>query len=245
MSWDVMCGVDLETTGLDPERDRVVTAAVVHYGAGGRSFDECTWVADPGVEIPAEATAVHGYTTDAVRESGLPAGQVVAEVVAELVDAARQGLPIVVMNAAFDLTLLDREAERYGLESLTDLATRICVLDPRVLDRFVDQYRPGPRRLADLCSQYQVTHDGAHDACADAVAACAVTEAIGRENSWLPEAPLYEVHEAQVRWAATQQESLRNYFHRMPSKAHLAPGVRTDWPVIPRRVAAPRRWGWR
>lgn len=232
MTWTTrpLCGFDLETTGVDPEVDRIVTAAVVLYD--GRPARISTWVADPGVEIPAGAAAVHGYTTQAARSAGRPAAEVVAEVTEALVDASESGLPIVAMNAAFDLTMIDREAERYGVKSVFGAAVPL-VLDPKVLDKHVDRYRRGQRRLGDLCHRYAVVHGGAHNAAADAVAACAVTVAIGEEYPWLATMPLEDLHEQQVRWAAHQQGGLRDYFASTPGKTHLAASVRTDWPLIP------------
>ena len=46
-----LVGFDLETTSADPRTARIVTAAVVP--ARGQAL---TWLADPGVPIPAEAT---------------------------------------------------------------------------------------------------------------------------------------------------------------------------------------------
>jgi DNA polymerase-3 subunit epsilon len=136
------------------------------------------------------------------------------------------------MNAAFDLTMIEREAERYGVESLFS-ATVPLVLDPRILDKQADRYRPGGRRLEDLCRTYKVVHGGAHDAAADAVAACAVTAAIARAYPWLADTAIEELHELQVGWAADQQANLREHFATTPGKTHLAASVRTDWPLIP------------
>ncbi|MGW1989668.1 exonuclease domain-containing protein [Embleya sp. NPDC001921] len=224
-------GFDLETTGVNPRRDRIVTAAVVRY-VGGRAAQGYTWVADPGVEIPAQATAVHGFTTEAARASGQPAAEVVSELVGVLVDACAGGLPLVVMNAPFDLSLLAEEAARYERPSLTDILSPL-VLDPRVLDKQVDPRRRGSRTLTALCEVYDVPHGGAHDALADAVAACALTEAILVAYPRLAGMPLKELHDAQVRWAADQQASLREYFAKTAGKQQLAHDVRTEWPLIP------------
>ncbi|QKW07008.1 3'-5' exonuclease [Streptomyces sp. NA04227] len=224
-------GLDLETTGIDPETDRIVTAAVVRYG-GGRPTERRTWIADPGVEIPAGATAVHGYTTEAARAAGRPAGAVVSEIVDAVAGLVDEGLPVVVMNAVFDLTMLEAEAERHGVRGLFARSAPL-VLDPKVLDRHVDRYRPGGRRLDDLCRHYVVPLYAAHDSSADAVAACGVTWKIAHRYRWLTRVPLIELHEQQVRWAADQQESLRIHFASTPGKEHRAATVRTDWPLIP------------
>ncbi|GGZ23879.1 3'-5' exonuclease [Streptomyces inusitatus] len=236
MTWADMpwVGFDLETTGVEPEVDRIVTAAVVSYD-GGRPARVQAWVSDAGgVEIPPGATAIHGYTTEAAREAGRPAAEVVAEVTAALAEACEAGRPLVVMNAAFDLTMIETEADRYGLRSLFGSSVP-CVLDPKVLDKQVDRYRRGKRRLEDLCAHWAVPHGSAHDAVADAVAACAVTTAILDEHPELKGLPLDELHERQARWYADQQEGLRGYFESTPHKRHLAASVRTDWPIVPAR----------
>lgn len=225
-------GFDLETTGVDPEVDRVVTAAVVTY-AGGRATQVRAWVSDAdGVEIPAAATAVHGYTTEMAREAGRPAGEVIAEVTAALVEACNSGMPLVVMIAPYDLTMIQREAVRHGLRGLFDAAAPY-VLDPAVLDRHVDPYRPGRRRLVELCDHWAVTHGGAHDAVADAVAACRVTAAVAARHPWLTDLPLDELHVRQARWHADYTAGLRDYYARKPGWRHLAEQVRMGWPIVP------------
>ena len=54
---------DLETTGVDVTTDRIVTAHVGLLGPDGVALRSQSWLADPGVEIPEGATAVHGITT--------------------------------------------------------------------------------------------------------------------------------------------------------------------------------------
>lgn len=233
MTWHrrPLCGFDVETTGVDPETSRIVTGCVVRYG-GGQPNTAQSWIADPGVEIPAEATAVHGFTTEAARSAGRPAPAVIAEITAALAEAAEASLPIVAMNAQFDLTLLDREARRYGLRPLFDRVAPY-VLDPKVLDKRVDRFRRGGRTLTDLCSHYVVQLDDAHTAEADAVAACAVTWKLANRHRWLTRMSLGDLHEEQVRWAREQAEGLRDYFARTEGKEQLAASVRMAWPLIP------------
>lgn len=235
MSWHLgrMCGFDLETTGVDVENDRIVTACVVQCG-GGHDTASATWLADPGVKIPEGAARVHGITTERARAEGRPAGEVVEQVVAALAKVVVAGIPIVAMNAAYDLTLLDREARRHGVQPLTDIVGGdLYVIDPRVLDKQVDQRRKGSRTLESLCQHYQVRLDGAHSSDADAIAACRVAWRIGSTHERLAAMTLPELHEAQIKWAEAQGRSLAAHFRRTPGKEHQADGVRTEWPLIP------------
>jgi DNA polymerase-3 subunit epsilon len=232
-----MAGFDLETTGIDPEQDRIVTACVVYVSAR-RTLEPHNWISDPGIDIPAGAAAIHGISTERARAEGRPAANVINEVVNALANAVADGTPIVAMNASFDLTMLDREARRHGLQPLTDLVgNKLRVIDPRVLDKHFDPRRPGKRTLTDLCRHYQVPLDSAHSADADAVAACHVAWRIGTTSRVIGAMPLADLHDQQVIWARQQAESLADYFRRTPGKEHQAAGVRGDWPLIPHQRA--------
>ncbi|MER6601120.1 3'-5' exonuclease [Streptomyces parvus] len=233
MAWhlDRMCGFDLETTGVDTETDRIVTACVVMLG-GKHPTQATTWLANPGVEIPEGAAKVHGITTEVARAEGQPAGQVVEQIIAELAQASYAGIPIVIMNASFDLTLLDREAERHRVHPLTgEGRSNLRVVDPRILDRQVDRYRSGKRTLTHLCQHYDVRLDAAHSADADAVAACRVAWRQATRYPQLAAMTLDELHTAQVAWAAEQAASLQEHFR----KKDPAAVVEGAWPLIPRQ----------
>jgi len=225
-------GFDLETTGVDVETALIVTASVVRWG-GGMMTDPRNWTSDlNGAEIPADATAIHGITTEAARATGRPAGEVITEISESLRLFVSAGFPIVAMNAQYDLTILERECERYGVRSVWDATP--CVLDPRVLDKHVDQFRPGRRRLVELCGHYGVRMDGgAHNSEVDARAACAVTWKVLQRNRPLQRMDLGDLHEAQAVWAREQSASFRAYQLRKFGTADESP---FDWPLIPRPV---------
>ncbi|MDX3074587.1 3'-5' exonuclease [Streptomyces sp. MI02-7b] len=240
MSWYLgrMCGFDLETTGIDVETDRIVTACIVQVG-GNHPTASDTWLADPGIDIPEEAAKVHGITTEQARAEGHPAASVVQDLVSGLVQVVTHGIPVVAMNASFDLTMLDREARRHGIAPLSDVVgDELRVVDPRVLDKRVDRYRRGGRTLTDLCRHYDVPLDGAHSADADAIAACRVAWRIASRYPEVGRALLDELHDQQIGWAREQAEGLADYFRRTPGKEHQADGVRTEWPLIPFKEAS-------
>ncbi|MCF3960335.1 exonuclease domain-containing protein [Streptomyces fuscigenes] len=227
-----LTGFDLETTSTDPETARIVTGSVVQSG-GGRTTAALTWVSDlGGAEIPAEATQIHGFTTEAARTAGRPAAAVVEEITAALAAAVEEGRPLVIMNASYDLTVVDREARRYGVTPLGDRVSPV-VLDPYVLDKRVRQYRRGGRTLADLCRHYVVPLEGAHSSEADAVAVCALVRKMGRRYRVLDRLTVDHLHQEQVGWAREQREDLRDYFARTPGKEEWAKDVRLEWPLLP------------
>ncbi|MCV0333601.1 MULTISPECIES: 3'-5' exonuclease [Microbacterium] len=225
-AWLTRVGVfDLETTGVDVESDRVVTAYVGILDADGRQVAARSWLADPGVPIPDGATAVHGITTAHARAHGRPVPEVVAEVTAALRSLFRQGVPVVAYNASFDFSLLACEAARHGVDPLTDPAP---VIDPLVIDKAYDRYRRGRRTLEVVAAHYAVPLEGAHEASADAIAAGRVAQALARQFR-LPENPV-QLHTHQIGWARSQAANLTEYF---VSIGRLEPDDMLDgrWPV--------------
>lgn len=169
-------GFDTETTGVDVETDRIVTAAIARDMPGVETHPWSALV-DPQVDIPDAATAIHGITTEKARQFGLHPAEAVGEVVDRLAAVWAAGAPVAGFNVAYDLTLLDRESRRWLGEPLTIGGP---VLDPLVIDRRVDRYRKGSRNLAAVCAHYGVPADptGGHDAVADASQAVRLLRAV-------------------------------------------------------------------
>jgi DNA polymerase-3 subunit epsilon len=208
-SWaDTLAVFDLETTGIDIDTCRIVTAHVGVIGPAGEVLEQRQWIVDPGVEIPTAATLIHGVTTERARLEGLPAVQAVVEIIGALTQAAVRGLPIVAYNAAYDLSVLHREAERYGHEAFRGPAH---VIDPLVIDKAVDRYRRGKRTLTAACAHYGVELTAAHDAGADAIAAGRVAQAIARAFPELAAIAVAELHSRQVDWCREQAESYQQW----------------------------------
>jgi hypothetical protein len=110
---------DLETTGVDVENDRVVTAAIIDIRPG-EPVRTRTWLVNPGIDIPAGATAVHKITTEMARADGVHPSTALDEIMLEIETAIASGIPLVAMNASYDFTLLDRELLRYKLGGIAD-----------------------------------------------------------------------------------------------------------------------------
>lgn len=199
--------LDTETTGTDVLNDRIVTAAAVRVGPTGVTSSK-EMLINPGVEIPEAATRVHGITTAMAVEDGEEAPVAVFVLADHLRRAWTAGLPVIAMNAPFDLSLLQAELKRYALEPL-DIGP---VLDPLVIDRHVDPYRKGKRNLTALAAHYNVKQGAAHSAVGDALTAARIVWALSKLVS-LRDYTLDDMQqlqrEAHEKWAAGFQDYMR------------------------------------
>ncbi len=238
--WDGMpcLGFDLETTGVDVTTDRIVTAALVNIREGHRP-DITTWLVNPGVEIPEAAAAIHGVTTEHAATHGQDPAQMLFELTGQLAIALGHGIPVVGFNISFDLTMLEAENARHGIDTLVDRlgpGKIQPVVDVHVLDKFADPYRKGGRKLADVCGHYGITHTGEHDAVGDVIATCRTwPRLMAKHAKKFPGMTLPGLHQAQIGWRRAQADGLRAYFDK---KGIDHDGVDPGWPLQNVRVAS-------
>ena len=222
-------GFDTETTGVDVETDRIVSAALVRRH--GATTTATSWLLDPGVDIPAGASAIHGITTQHARAHGRPPAGALEEIAAQLADALRRGEPVVAFNACFDLSLLDAELRRHGRPTLADRlggAPR-AVIDPLVLDRHLDPYRSGRRTLGDLCEHYRVTSTARlHTADVDVVATLDVLHAMTVRFPEVAGMSLPELFSLQVTAHGAWAEGFNA---GRTTRGLTGPGADAAWPV--------------
>ncbi|MEV7972498.1 exonuclease domain-containing protein [Cellulomonas sp. NPDC089187] len=224
-----LLGFDTETTGVDVSHDRIVTAALVRRDRSGTEVR--TWLINPGVPIPAEASAIHGISTEHARTHGVEPVEALEEIAAAIAQAMRDGVPVVAYNASFDLCLLEAELERHGLPTVGQRlgGDLVPVIDPLVLDRAEDRYRRGKRKLVDLCGVYQVVDTGQlHTADVDVVATLDVLERIVDRFPHLGALPLSELHDYQVTAHRAWAEAFNAW---RTEKGFTGEGAVTAWPV--------------
>jgi DNA polymerase III epsilon subunit-like protein/8-oxo-dGTP pyrophosphatase MutT (NUDIX family) len=227
-NWGRLAVFDLETTGVDTETARIVSACIALLDVDGGVIARWDWLADPGIEIPPGAAAVHGITTERARALGRPSTHVVAEIAQSLRMVFGLGMPLVVYNAPYDLTLLDRECRRHGLPAFEAAAP---VIDPLVIDKALDRYRKGKRTLEVTAALYGIPLDDAHDAGSDAIAAGRVAQALGRAYPIELDVPLLDLHGHQQVWYAEQAASFTDYIRRVKNDESFS--ADTNWPVRP------------
>ena len=219
---------DLETTGLDHRTSRIVTACAALLNPDGTvNGDDVEWLANPGIPIPAEATAVHGITDDIAQTQGEDLAKVVASIIATLGSYFERGIPVVAYNAPYDFTILRQHAEDFGIAWPENPSP---ILDPLVLDKKLVQFRKGKRRLEIVAGYYNVKLDDAHNATADAIAAGHVAQAMAAKFPAELDVPLAELHASQAVWSREQDESFAKFMRGINPDFQPTFG----WPEKPR-----------
>ncbi|MBK9174862.1 MAG: 3'-5' exonuclease [Flavobacteriales bacterium] len=145
---------DLETTGTRIGKDRIVQVGIVRLEPGGKRTSWQTLV-NPGIPIPAEATAVHGIT-DLDVALAPPLEAVAKEILDQLAESDLAGFNVL----RFDVPFLAEEFYRVGIEwdhsslRIVDVQRIYHQMEPRNLSAALRFY----------CGR---EHAGAHDALAD------------------------------------------------------------------------------
>ncbi len=169
--------LDTETTGLDPyQGHRLVEIGCIELINRIRSGQSFHRYLNPEREMPAEAFAVHGLSTEFLRDKPLFA-EIVEELLAFVGDA-----PLVAHNALFDFGFLNAELERVG----KSLVARERLVDTLLLAR--RKHPAGPNSLDHLCVRYGIdnSHRTKHGALLDAeILAEVYVELIGARQAQL------------------------------------------------------------
>lgn len=169
--------LDTETTGRDPQTDRIVEIGIV-VGLRGEVVKRHNWLVNPGIPIPDGAREVHGISDDDVKDA--PTFQQIAGEIA----AALQGTVPAAYNASFDKSFVEAELLRSGL--VLD-AFPACMkrdvewVDPLVWARELQKYEKG-KKLGEVAQRLGIALENAHRASDDAEAALKVLYAFGGDT---------------------------------------------------------------
>jgi DNA polymerase-3 subunit epsilon len=154
--------VDFETTGLNPETDRIVQLAAIIMNGEGDIIDSFDTIVKP--ESPSEyqhgAEHIHGISAEQVA-SGMPLRKAL-----EQLWSISSGNVFTAHNAAFDLGFLHAESERVGIEGRIEFHIDTLELSRRTTG--ADTTRR--HNLFALCEHYGIERDQVHDAKSDATA---------------------------------------------------------------------------
>ncbi|MEN8177619.1 MAG: exonuclease domain-containing protein [Pseudomonadota bacterium] len=168
--------LDLETTGLDPKRDKILSFGLVHL----RKMSILLETSQHGFislaeEIPEESAVIHQITDD-VAASGKPIEEALPGLLAEL-----RGKVMLVHYARIEQNFIDAACrELYGVPFV------IRTIDTLVLARRLFEIRnhtiqTGNLRLFNLRPQYNLPQYKAHNALSDALATAELFLAMAAE----------------------------------------------------------------
>ena len=150
-----LCFFDLEATGLNVIRDRIVQIAIIKYSKKDKDTEELSMLINPGIPISEEAMEVHGITPKML--SNKPTFQQVAQKIYDFI--GKSDLAGYNSNR-FDVPMLMEEFARVGIEF--DTSKRRLIDVQRVF------YKMEPRTLKAALRFYCGKElENAHDALAD------------------------------------------------------------------------------
>ncbi len=177
-----LVAIDTETTGRDPNVDRIVEVAAVIWDGTGIS-ERFSWLVNPGCPIPPETTEVHGITDADVADK-----PPFAEILPDLLAVLKGRVPLA-YNAEFDKRFLMAEYARCSMadfqagvshspaNQVPAFRRNIEWVDPLVWVREVQKDEKS-KALGDVCERLQIPLTNAHRATHDAEAALLVLHAV-------------------------------------------------------------------
>jgi DNA polymerase-3 subunit epsilon len=163
---------DLETTGIDVVKDRIVQIGAIKINPDGEQIIKNVLV-NPTIPIPEGATAVHGITDEDVKDK--PMFQQIAKSLLDWLE----GCDLAGYNSDnFDIPLLAEEFGRVEIEYPHDDTVYIDIIR---IERMINSHK-----LGDTYKRYTgETLEGAHDALADVKATLSIFEKQVNQNESL------------------------------------------------------------
>ncbi len=186
---------DVETTGLEAQKDRVIEIGIVHFQAGKWQKDH-NWLINPGFSIDNEITEITGISNDDLADK--PSFD---DIAAEVLKAFEERI-LVAYNFPFDRGMLAAEFARIQGENDDNLWPKAGTL---ALDPLIYAHALYPklknRKLAMIASHLEVNLENAHRASHDAKA---TGEVLYKMADRLPES-LLDLITLQSQWHADQE----------------------------------------
>lgn len=162
---------DLETTGLDVEKDEAIQISAMKVGENGES-EEFNRFIIPNTEISATALSVHGYDLSYVKSHGGERAKVVLNDFANFAD----GCVLVGHNSSsFDDLMLKRQLIENGVNG-----NFVYGYDTLKIIRLFNPQTPD-YKLSTLCDKFGIVNKRAHDAFSDVSATKGILEILIRK----------------------------------------------------------------
>ncbi|MBN1966791.1 MAG: DEAD/DEAH box helicase [Anaerolineae bacterium] len=178
--------LDLETTGLDPDNDRIIEIGMARF-RDGEVIETYDTLIDPQRELPPHITSLTGIKPDDLIDA--PKLAAVLDKVSRFIGSA----PVLGHNVGFDLSFLQRAGIAYDNQGLDtyELASVMLPTAPRY-------------NLNSLTQQQDIVLDDAHRALADATATARLYWSLWEKVLALPLNTLQEIVSASrgLDWTA-------------------------------------------
>ena len=148
--------VDIETTGLDCNKDKIIEIAACKI-RNKEIIDEFSSLVNPGINIPKEIEELTGISNEMVAES--PDIKTVLKQFIKFCDDCT----LVAHNAKFDISFINNATKENSINFTP------CYIDTLALARFLlPEYRC--HKLSVLCRELEIENDSEHRAASDAKA---------------------------------------------------------------------------
>jgi DNA polymerase-3 subunit epsilon len=168
--------LDLETTGLNPDRDEIIEYGAIRVTLGAERHSTFQCLVKPTGRIPAKITRITGITQTMVEHEGLRPETALQQFLEFIGD-----MPLVSFNAEFDIGFLQSAARKQAVPFSNSYA---CAL------KRARRAWPGLRsyKLVDLAVLGNLPVDDAHRTLGDCnralIVFIAATQALGQKVKW-------------------------------------------------------------
>lgn len=194
-----LIALDLETTGLDVEKDSIIEIGAVHLREGV-IVEEYSTLVNPGFVIPAETTHITGIHQDDLRNAPL-----LTDVLSQVTDFVGNS-PVIAHNVSFDISFM----RRFGTlkQNLPiDTFELASILLPRI-----------PRySLSSLATLLEIDLENAHRALDDARATALLYWHLWEKALTLPPSILFEITRAMQTFKWESGEVFRSAYDEVKS----------------------------
>lgn len=185
--------LDVETTGLNPARDRLLEIGAARI-LDGEVCETYSTLIDTGIPVPARIQELTGITDEMQRE-----GKRIETAIREILDFCRE-LPVLGHNVQFDYGFLKQNAVNQGLEFEKEAFDTL-----KIARKFLPDIPS--KTLTALCAHYQVAPGRSHRALDDALSAHQVFRKLWEEFGGMePEA--FSLHP--LTYSAKKQGPITN-----------------------------------
>ncbi|MGE3076798.1 MAG: helicase C-terminal domain-containing protein [Dehalococcoidia bacterium] len=172
----IYVAIDLETTGLDPERDRIIEVGATRFDLDGKELETLSYVVNPGREVPAFIERFTGVTNEMTAR-----GPKLASVRPELERFVGKSI-VVGHNVGFDLNYLRKEGVQLTAKAV----------DTAGLARYLLPTLQG-HGLMEVAGALGIEAGDHHRALSDARTAAAVFVGLVRRAESLPQSQRFQL----------------------------------------------------